>query len=135
LVSRLASPKSPGSLIVVGPQRSPFLVVLLDLRGLVVHVQGRHHSFGDDPGAEAARDRTLALADDAPVEDQPDLVGAPDVVVVVQDLFEEDPPGHRPVQHLGQGELGRQDRQVVPVAGGLVVTAERVGQNPQPLTQ
>ena len=31
-----------------------------------------------------------------------DLVGAADVEVVADDLFEEHPPGHRPVQHLGQ---------------------------------
>ena len=40
-----------------------------------------------------------ALADDAPVEDQPDLIGAADVEVVVQDLLEEDPPGDRAVEH------------------------------------
>ena len=64
--------------------------------------------------------RLLALADDAPVEDQLDLVRAADVEVVADHLLEEDPPGDRRVEHLGQGELGLQDRQVVAVAGGLV---------------
>jgi hypothetical protein len=67
-----------------------------------------------------------ALADDAPVEDQADLVGAADVEVVVQRLLEE---------HLGQRELGLQDRQLVAVTGGLVLVGERVGQDPQPLAQ
>ena len=42
---------------------------------------------------------------------QGDLVGAADVEVVADDLLEEDPAGRRFVQHLGQGELGLQDRQ------------------------
>jgi hypothetical protein len=76
-----------------------------------------------------------ALGDDAPVEDQADLVGAADVEVVVQDLLEEDPPGHRAVQHLGQRELRLQDRQLVAVAVLLILPRERVGQDPQPLAQ
>ena len=51
------------------------------------------------------------------------------------DLLEEDPPGHRLVQHLGQGELGLQDGDVVAVAGGSVGRAERVRQDGQPLAQ
>ncbi len=50
-------------------------------------------------------------------------------------LLEEDPPGHRPVQHLGQRELGLQDRDVVAVAGGPVLGGERVWQDRQPLAQ
>ena len=76
-----------------------------------------------------------ALADDAPVEDQADLVGATDVEVVVQDLLEEDPPGHRAVEHLGQRELCLQDRQLVAVAGVLVFWGEWIGQDRKPLAQ
>jgi hypothetical protein len=57
---------------------------------------------GDDPGAEPARGRVSTFAADASIEDQADLVGAADVEVVVQDLLEEDPPGHRTIEHLGQ---------------------------------
>src|SRR5215510_722107 len=46
-----------------------------------------------------------ALADQAPGEDQADLIRAADVEVVAQDLLEEDPPGQRGVQDLGEGEL------------------------------
>jgi hypothetical protein len=70
---------------------------------------------------------------DSAVEDQADLVGAADVEVVADHLLEEDPAGDRAVQRLGQGELGLQDRQVIPVAGGAVGRTERVRQDRQPL--
>jgi hypothetical protein len=73
------------------------------------------------------RGRAPPFADQAAVEDQTDLVGAADVQVVADDLFEEDPPRHGPVQHLGQGELSLQDRYVVPVPGVTVLAGERVG--------
>ena len=69
------------------------------------------------------------------VEDQADLVGAADVEVVADDLFEEHPARDRFVEHLGQRELGLQDRQVVAVAGGPIGGGERVRQDGQPLTQ
>src|SRR5512144_1802559 len=81
----------------LGPQRPPFLVVLLDLGVLVVDVQGGRHALGDDPGAESARCLAAALEDDSPVEDQGDLVWATDVEVVVQHPLEEDPTGDRAV--------------------------------------
>ena len=59
--------------------------------------------------------------------------GRGDVEVVVQHLLEEDPPGDGAVEHLGQRELRLQDRQLVAVAGGLVLGRERVGQDRQPL--
>src|SRR4051794_30945337 len=57
----------------LGPQRTSFLVVLLDRGVLVVHVQTRGDSLGDDPGPEPARGGLLAATEDAPVEDQADL--------------------------------------------------------------
>jgi hypothetical protein len=65
----------------------------------------------------------------------PIRLGAADVEVVVQDLLEEDSPRDRAVEHLGQGELGLQNGQLIPVAGGLVLRGERVGQNLEPLAQ
>ena len=65
----------------------------------------------------------------ASVEDQPDLVGVADFEVVTDDVFEEDPAGDRGVEHLGQGELGLQDRHVVAVASSPVVVGERVRQD------
>ena len=73
--------------------------------------------------------------DQRAVEDQGDLVGAADVEVVADDLFEEHPSRDRFVEHLGQGELGLQDRQLVAVARGPVVGGERVRQDGQPFTQ
>ena len=58
-----------------------------------------------------------------------------DVEVVADDLLEEDPTRDGFVQHLGQGELGLQDRQVVAVARGAILAAERVRQDGQPLAQ
>ena len=110
-------------------------MVLLDRGVLVVHVQARGDPVGDDPGAEPSRGRVRALAEQVAVEDQPDLVGAADVQVVADHLLEEHPPRHGPVQHLGQRELGLQDRDVVAVPGGPVGVGERVRQDRQPLVQ
>jgi hypothetical protein len=68
-------------------------MVLLDLGVPVVDVQTRGDPRGDHPGAEPSRGGLLALADDPPVEDQTDLVGAADVEAVPEDLVEEHPPG------------------------------------------
>src|SRR6266704_73722 len=65
-----------------GSERFAELVVLLDLRVLVVDMQARGDIAGDDPGAEPARRRVLALPDDPAAEDQADPVGPADVEVV-----------------------------------------------------
>ena len=119
----------------LGPERPAELVVLLYFRMLVVDVQARDDPVGDDPGAEPARRGEAALADDPAGEDQRDLVRAADVEVVPDDLLEEDPPGGGCVQDLGEGELGLQDGQLVAVAGGDVISSERVRQDAQPLIQ
>jgi hypothetical protein len=84
---------------------------------------------------ELARGAVLTAGVDAAVEDQADAVGAAEVEVVVDDLLEEDPPRHRTVEHLGEGELGLQDRDVVAVAGRPVLRAEGVRQEGEPLAQ
>ena len=112
-------------------ERLAELVVLLDFRVLVVHVQARGHPVGDDAGAEPARRGAPALADDLPVEDQRDPVRAAQVQVVADQLIEEDPPAHRGVQHLGQGELRLQHRQLIAVPGRGVLRGERVRQQAQ----
>ena len=103
----------------LGPERPAELVVLLDFGVLVVDVQARDDPVGDDPGAEPARRGEAALADDPAGEDQRDLVRAADVEIVPDDLLEEDPPGGRCVQDVGEGELGLQDGQLVAVASGV----------------
>ena len=115
------------------PERFSFLVVLLDLGVLVVDVQRRDHALGQDPGAESARRGPRSLADDPPGEDEPGLVRAADVQVVADDLLEEDPPGDRLVQHLGQGELRLQHRDLIPVPGRRVLRGERARQQRRPL--
>jgi len=59
------------------PQSAAFFVILLDARPLVVDVQRRNHSVGDDPGAERSR----RASGDPTVEDQLNLLGASDVQV------------------------------------------------------
>ena len=53
----------------LGAQRSPLLVVLLDLGVLVVDVQRRRDALGDHPGAEPARGLVFAAVEDSAVED------------------------------------------------------------------
>lgn len=60
-------------------------------------------------------------------------VGASEVEVVADDRLEEDPPRAGPVEHLGQGELGLEDRDVVAVAGPSVTSAVGMGQTGRPL--
>src|SRR5262249_7046475 len=69
----------------LGPERTAFLVVLLDAGALVVDVQRGRDALGEDAGAEAAGGGT----DDLAVEDQLDLVGAAEVEVLANDLLEE----------------------------------------------
>ena len=85
----------------LGAQRATLLVVLLDARVLVVHMQRRDDPVGNDAGAIP---RGGASAD-APVEDQLHVVGSPHVEVLAHHLLEEDPSGHRPVEDLGAREF------------------------------
>ena len=80
-------------------------MVLLDLGVLVEHVQARGDPVGDHAGGERAGGVVLAAAVDAAAEDQADAVGPAEAGVVPDDLLEEDPPGHRLIQHLGQREF------------------------------
>jgi len=72
---------------------------------------------------------------DPAVEDQRHPVGAPHIQVLGDDGLEEGPPRGGTVQHLGQGELGLEDREVVAVAGPAVRGGERVRQAGEPLAQ
>jgi hypothetical protein len=67
----------------------------------VVDVQRGGDSLGEDASAEAAG----GAAGHAPAEDELDLIGAANVEVFADDLFEEDAPGHELVEDLGESEL------------------------------
>src|SRR5260370_1237276 len=101
----------------LGAQGPSFLVVLLDLGVLVVDVQAGGDPVGDHAGGEGAGGAVFAAAVDGSAEDQADAVGSAQVEVVTDDLLEEDPPGDGLVEHLGEGEFGLQDRDVVAGAG------------------
>jgi hypothetical protein len=81
-------------------------VILLDAGFLVIDVQRRHHAVGDNAGAEPAG----RAPGDPSVEDQGHLTGAAEIEVFPDHLLEKDAPGHRRIEHLGQRELGLQDR-------------------------
>ena len=78
---------------------------------------------------EPSRCRARAAADRTGVEDETDLIGAADVEVVADDLLEEDPTRDRCVEHLGQGELGPQDRQVVAAAAARSAAVNGCGES------
>ena len=105
-------------------------MVLLDLGLLVVDVEGGDDALGEHPGSKAS----WRLTADTSLEDQGDLVGTPEIEVVTDHLLEEDPPAEGPVEGLGQGELGLEDRDVVAITGAPVRPAEWVGQETEPLT-
>src|SRR5438874_7729067 len=114
----------------LGAQRAPFLEVLLDPGVLVVDVQRGDDPVGDHAGAEASRCR---LGDPTSKEEL-NLLGAADVEVLADDLFEEDAAVDRTVEHLGERELGLEDREVVAVIGGTVFGRERMRKPSQPAT-
>src|ERR1700726_1539865 len=114
-----------------GAKRLSLLVVLLDAGLLVIDVQRRHHAVGDDTGAEPPRRAAAHLA----VEHQAHLAGAADIEVLADHLFEENAPGHRLVEYLGERELGLQDGEVVAIAGGAIAGRKRMRQASQPFAQ
>ena len=54
------------------------------------------------------------------IEDQLHLIGAAEVEILADDLLEEAAAGDGPIEHLGQRELGLQDRELIAIAGGAV---------------
>ena len=114
-----------------GAKGLTFFVVLLDLGLFVLHVERRDDPVRQDAGAEASR----GAARDAPVEDQLHLIGAADVEILPDDLFEETAPRERAIEDLGQGELRLQDRELVPIARGPVRRGERMRESAQPFAE
>jgi hypothetical protein len=61
-----------------------------------------------------------------PIEDQAHFLGATEIEVLADHLFEEQAAMHGPIEHLGQRELGLQDRDIIAIAGGPISTGERM---------
>ena len=80
-----------------GPQGALLFMVLFDPRGLVMDVQRWRDAFGNNAGAERAG-RPLR---DAALEDELHVLGAADVQVLADHLFEENAAMNRPVKNLG----------------------------------
>ena len=72
---------------------------------LVIDVQRGHDAVGDDAGAKPTR----RAADHLAVEHETHLAGPADIEVLADHLLEEDAPGHRLIENLGERELGLQD--------------------------
>ena len=87
-----------------GPKGLAFFVVLLTLDFLSLGVQAET-ALSQDARAEASR----RAARYAAVEDRLHLIGTAQVEIFTDDLFEETAACERPIEHLGQGELGLQD--------------------------
>src|SRR3954470_5999850 len=115
----------------LGSKRLSLLVILLDPGLLVIDVQGRHDAVSDDARAEPAR-RT---ADHPAVEHEAHLARPAKIEVLADHLLEEDAPGHRGIEHLGQGELGLQNGQRIAIARGAVARWKRMRQSLEPLAQ
>src|SRR5580658_9806521 len=107
--------------MVVSVRRARFSLVPLDPGVLVIDVQGWGYVLRDDAGAE----RSWRPAADLAIEDQAHFLGATEIEVLADHLFEEQAAMHGPIEHLGQRELGLQDRDIVAIAGGPISTGER----------
>src|SRR3974377_1227994 len=114
-----------------GAQSALLLVILLDPGVFVVDVERGCDALGEDAGAHPPR----GSAGDPAIEDQLDLLGTTEIEVLADDLLEEHAAMRRAVEHLGQGKLGLQDRDVVAVPGFSIRLGERVWQAAQPLAQ
>ena len=75
------------------------------------------------------------LPGDAAVENQLHLIGTAEVEILADDLFEEAAAGARPIEDLGQGEFGLEDRQLIAIARGAVGGGEGMRQAAEPLAE
>src|SRR4051794_9879467 len=114
-----------------GAQGASFFVILLDSCVLVVDVQRRNDTFGDDTRTKPPR-RSSA---DFPIKDELHLTRAPEVEIFPNDLLKEHAPCDGPIQHLSEGELRLQDRNLVAVPGPAISRGERMRQFAQPFPQ
>ena len=94
-------------------------------------MERRHDALGQHAGAEPAGRPSR----DAAIEDQLHLIGTTDIQILAHDLFEETAAGQRPIEDLGQGELGLQDREVVPIPGLAMRCGKGMGESAQPFAK
>ena len=99
IVEPLADAKIPGVVDGgLGAQRTPFLMILLDPRILVMDVERWCDAFGDDAGAETSG----CSAGDTALEDELHLFGTADVEVLTDHLLEKNAPMDWPVENLSR---------------------------------
>ena len=95
-----------------GPQRPTLLVILLEVGVLIVDVQGRSHSFGNDARPTSAVGGSLLLH--AALEDQLHLIRSAQIDVLADDFLEEATSAGATIPHLGEGKLGLYPRSEPP---------------------
>ena len=105
----------------------PSLKYCLMPRGFVVAAQRRIDSLGQDSGAKRPGVRAI----DRSIEDQRNLIGAPNIEVISNHTLKPHPARLRPVKHTGVGNLKLAECQIVDVAGSQVCFAQRRGQAAQ----
>jgi hypothetical protein len=69
------------------------------------------------------------------LEDQLHLIRASQIEVLADDFFKEDPAVDGAIEHLGEGELRLQDRELITVAGPTILSGEGVRQALEPFAQ
>ncbi len=106
-------------------------MILLDARTLIVDVQGGYHPLSNYARTESAG----CAAADAAIKDHLHLARPSDIQVLPNHLLEEDPPGDRAVQNLGQRELGLQNGELLAVTGLPILGGKGVRQLAEPLAQ
>src|SRR5207249_2950441 len=86
-------------------QGAAFFVILLNARSLVVDMEGRNHSVGDNPRAKwsGRAFRNPALKDEL------DLFGAANVEVLPDYFLAENPSAYRAVEPLGGSSICRME--------------------------
>ena len=115
----------------LAPQRAALLEVPLDARALAGHVRRRQDAVGDDAGSEPR----AGPARDAAAEDRLHVVGASDVEVLADGLLERDPAADRAVEHLREGALRLEDREVVADPLRAILRREGMGKPRRPLAE
>jgi hypothetical protein len=104
-------------------------VILLEVRVLIVDVQGESNALGNNarPASAVGGSLSLHLA----VKDQLHLFGTAQIDILADDFLEEAAPVNAPFPDLSQRELGLQDGQIVAISGAAILGRERVREDAQ----
>ena len=108
-------------------------MVLFEVGVLIVDVLGGHDALGDKARPASAVGGGLSLPFAG--KDQLHLFRTAQIDIFANDFLEEAAPVEGAVPDLGEGELGREHRQIIAVAGTAVLGAVRVRQAGEPFAE